>query len=80
MRANLASFKAKNPGVSAWLVEAGTAYNKALDNPTAYGAPNNYCYAEDGLSCLWYNDYHPAIVIHRILAQEVADTVGAPWF
>ncbi|KAL4957540.1 hypothetical protein BDW69DRAFT_180465 [Aspergillus filifer] len=30
------------------------------------------CYNEDGITCLWFNDYHPGLVIQDAVAQEVA--------
>ncbi|KAH8647831.1 hypothetical protein BX600DRAFT_389368 [Xylariales sp. PMI_506] len=80
MTSNLKSFNANNSGVSSWIADTWTAFNAALDDPTAYGADNATCYSSDGTSCLWYNDYHPAEAIHKLVAQLVAETVGSPWF
>ncbi|KAK2054969.1 GDSL-like Lipase/Acylhydrolase [Colletotrichum caudatum] len=77
---NLAAFKAKNAGVTSWVVDTAPAFDVAIDNPAAYGAPDATCYNENGLSCLWFNDYHPAVQIQKLVAQAVARTVGASWF
>lgn len=80
MARNLKSFKRKHHKAKAWLVSPSKAYYEALDDPQKYGAPDDTCENEDGLSCLWWNNYHPGIAIHRLLAEEVAAVVGAPWF
>ncbi|KAK2013410.1 GDSL-like Lipase/Acylhydrolase [Colletotrichum eremochloae] len=77
---NLAAFKTKNAGVTSWVVDTAPPFDKAIDNPTSYGAPDATCYNEDGVSCLWFNDYHPGVQIQKLVAQAVAQAVGAPWF
>ncbi|KDN66473.1 putative fungal cellulose binding domain-containing protein [Colletotrichum sublineola] len=77
---NLAAFKTKNAGVTSWVVDTAPPFDKAIDNPTSYGAPDATCYNEDGVSCLWFNDYHPGVQIQKLVAQAVVQAVGAPWF
>ncbi|KAL8389049.1 hypothetical protein RB595_008829 [Gaeumannomyces hyphopodioides] len=77
---SLVSFKAKNAGVTSWVVDTIAPFNEAINNPTAYGARDATCFSEDGLSCLWFNNYHPGVQIHRLVAQAVAKVVGEPWF
>ncbi|CAH0053728.1 unnamed protein product [Clonostachys solani] len=77
---SMESFKSKNSGVTSWIVDTAPAFNEAIDNPTRYGAPDATCYNEDGTSCLWFNNYHPGIAIHKLVAAEVAEAVGLPWF
>ncbi|KAK1991124.1 fungal cellulose binding domain-containing protein [Colletotrichum falcatum] len=77
---NLAAFRTENAGVASWVVDTAAAFDKAIDNPAAYGAPDATCYDEDGVSCLWFNDYHPGVQIQKLVAQAVAQTVGVPWF
>ncbi|KAK1760285.1 hypothetical protein QBC47DRAFT_427356 [Echria macrotheca] len=72
LAARLAAFITAHPGVTATLVDTSVPFNKALDNPTKYGAPNATCYNGDGVSCLWFNDYHPGVAINRLVAEEVA--------
>ncbi|KLU82816.1 fungal cellulose binding domain-containing protein [Magnaporthiopsis poae ATCC 64411] len=77
----LASFKAANADLSvAVFVDTAAPFNEALDHPTAYGAPNATCVNDNGFSCLWYDTYHPATQIHRLVALAVAKAVGRPWF
>ncbi|WQF81010.1 Putative Cellulose-binding domain, fungal, GDSL lipase/esterase, SGNH hydrolase superfamily [Colletotrichum destructivum] len=85
---NLAAFKTKNAGVTSWIVDTAAAFDKAIANPTAYGSPDATCFNADGVSCLWFNDYHPGVQIQRLVGQAVAQAVGqavaqavgAPWF
>ncbi|KAK4237012.1 carbohydrate esterase [Achaetomium macrosporum] len=76
----LAAFKTQNSGVTAKVVDTTVPFNTALDNPTAYGAPDNTCYNSDGKSCLWFNDYHPGIEINRLVANAVADAWKGSFF
>ena len=69
----LNAFAASNAGTNAVFVDTGLAFNKALDDPTAHGAPDATCYHSDGVSCLWFNDYHPGVEINRLVASAVAD-------
>jgi phospholipase/lecithinase/hemolysin len=78
----LGKFAANNNGVVAAIVDTTESFNKAIANPEKYGAPNATCYKEDGVSCLWFNDYHPGIAINKLVAAAVAEAVddlsGAP--
>ncbi|GFF54188.1 probable 1,4-beta-D-glucan cellobiohydrolase C [Aspergillus udagawae] len=76
----LANFKSKNSGVTATVVDTQAPFNKALDNPAAYGAANATCYNSDGTACLWFNDYHPGIAIHNLTAQAVASALKGSFF
>jgi phospholipase/lecithinase/hemolysin len=80
MATYLVNFKSKNSGVTATIVDTQAPFNKALDNPTAYGAPNATCYNSDGTSCLWFNDYHPGIAIQDLTAQAVASALKGSFF
>jgi phospholipase/lecithinase/hemolysin len=74
---NLATFKSSNSEVKAWIYDTAPPFNTVLDNPTAYGAPDNTCVNADGLSCLWYNNYHPGQKIHDLVAKGVQALVGS---
>ncbi|KAK4120634.1 carbohydrate esterase family 16 protein [Parathielavia appendiculata] len=76
----LAAFTTKNSGTTSKIVDTTVPFNTALDNPTAYGAPDATCYNEDGKSCLWFNDYHPGIEINRLVAKAVADAWKDSYF
>ncbi|CAN8104103.1 unnamed protein product [Discula destructiva] len=70
---NLAKFTSANAGVIAKLIDTNKLFQAAIDNPTAYGAQNATCYDDDGTTCLWWNDYHPGLAIHKLVAAAVAD-------
>jgi phospholipase/lecithinase/hemolysin len=70
------AFKAKNSGVTTWVFDTTAPFNEAINNPTKYGAPNANCYNGDGVSCLWFNNYHPGQAIHKLVAAGIAALVG----
>lgn len=72
LTSRLAAFKSANTGVTAQIVDTAAPFNTAIANPTAYGSPDATCYNSDGVSCLWFNDYHPGIAINKLVAQAVA--------
>jgi phospholipase/lecithinase/hemolysin len=80
LSSKLATFRSQNSGTAAWIVDTAVPFNQAISNPTAYGAPNATCYNADGVSCLWFNDYHPGVAIQQMVAEAVANAVGTPWF
>jgi phospholipase/lecithinase/hemolysin len=80
LRAQVHSFTKSHRGVQTWVVDTTPAFNKAIRNPTKFGAPDATCENPDGKSCLWFNDYHPGYAINVLVAEEVAQVVGAPFF
>lgn len=76
----LATFTSKNSGIIAKIVDTSVPFNTALDNPTAYGAPDATCFNSDGTSCLWFNNYHPGIAINKLVAKAVADAWKGTFF
>lgn len=58
---NLANFTSVNTGVTAKLVNTTTAFQAVIDDPTTYGAANATCFDDDGTTCVWWNNYHPAL-------------------
>jgi phospholipase/lecithinase/hemolysin len=70
------AFKANYSGVTTYLYDTTVPFNTALNNPTSYGAKDATCYNSDGVTCLWWNDYHPGQAIHKLVAQGVASLVG----
>ncbi|SPJ72286.1 related to cellulose-binding GDSL lipase/acylhydrolase [Fusarium torulosum] len=76
----LKTFKNKNSGVKAIVVDTSVAFKKAIKSPQNYGAPDALCYNADGKSCLWHDDYHPGIAINRLVAEDVASALEANGF
>lgn len=75
LTAAIANFKSANSGVTTHVYDTSTPFLKAINNPTAYGSPDATCYNSNGVSCLWYNNYHPGQAIHKLVAQGVAALV-----
>lgn len=80
LASGLANFTSVNNGVTAKLIDTSVAFQTAIDDPTAYGAPNATCYNSDGTSCLWYNNYHPGIAINELVAEEIATAWEGSFF
>jgi phospholipase/lecithinase/hemolysin len=72
----ISSFKGSNSGTTTYVLDTSVPFLTAINNPTAYGAPNNSCYNSDGVSCLWWNNYHPGQAIHKLVAAAIAALVG----
>lgn len=58
---NLANFTSINSGVTAKLINTTISFQAVIDDPTAYGAANATCFDDDGTTCVWWNNYHPAL-------------------
>ncbi|KAH6616066.1 carbohydrate esterase family 16 protein [Chaetomium sp. MPI-SDFR-AT-0129] len=80
LAARLEEFTTANSGVTAKIVDTAVPFNTALDDPTAYGAPDNTCFNADGESCLWFNDYHPGVEINNLVAAAVAEAWKGSFF
>jgi len=75
-----AAFESANPGSKTWVYDTTTAFMTAINNPTKYGAPNATCYNSDGVSCLWWNNYHPGQAIQKLVAEGVAALLKGIFF
>lgn len=57
----------EHPDVTYDIVDPSDTFNKILDDPTAYGAPNASCATcvsyPQGEPCLWVDFIHPGVVI-----------------
>jgi len=71
-----ASFKANNSGVTTYFYDTTVPFNDAINDPSSYGAANATCYDADGVTCLWWNNYHPGQAIQNLVGQGVAALVG----
>lgn len=52
----LRAFKKANRQAKITLVDTSRAFNKAVNNPTAYGAPDALCINPDGVSCVSHSN------------------------
>ncbi|KAG2025765.1 hypothetical protein GB937_002487 [Aspergillus fischeri] len=64
-------FKSNNTSVTAVLYDSWSFMTKVLDNPTVYGFPDATCINENGMSCVWWNDYHPGTKYHQRQAEDM---------
>ncbi|KAG4435766.1 hypothetical protein IFR05_008740 [Cadophora sp. M221] len=62
--------------VKTWVVGTAPAFIEAVKNPVKYGAKDANCFNADGVSCLWFNDYHPGQAIQKLVSQAVGAAVG----
>lgn len=72
----LATFKSANSGTTGQVFDTAPYFEAAINDPAAYGAPDATCYNSDGVSCLWYDNYHPGQAIHKLLAQGLGDALS----
>lgn len=70
-------FKSKHAGVKITFIDTHPPFNKALDHPKDYGAPDANCEDQGGFKCLWYNNYHPGVAIHNLTAGVVAGKIDS---
>ncbi|RYP12958.1 hypothetical protein DL767_010984 [Monosporascus sp. MG133] len=76
----LAAFKSANRGVTAQVFNTAPYFEVAMNNPKAYGAPDATCINWDGVSCLWHDNYHPGLAIHKLVAQGFVDALTGSFF
>lgn len=74
------AFTAANAEANVTLVDTQAPWNKVIASPTDYGATDATCVNANGKSCLWFNTYHPAQAIHKVVAQTVADAFKGTFF
>jgi phospholipase/lecithinase/hemolysin len=68
--------KSNNESRAIRMFNSTPVFEEVLNNPSAYGAPDASCYNSNGVSCLWWNDFHPGQAIHGVLAGAVANLTG----
>ncbi|KAK6535440.1 hypothetical protein TWF694_001900 [Orbilia ellipsospora] len=59
-----------------WYYDTTGIFNQAINDPTAYGAPNATCFNSDGTSCLWWNNFHPGLAIQTLLGEAIVNKVN----
>ncbi|KAI0020471.1 GDSL lipase/esterase [Xylariomycetidae sp. FL0641] len=81
LSAALDSFASSNADIGvAVVVDTSSAFETAVSNPSAYGAPDATCTNTDGTSCLWYDTIHPGEAIQDLFAQAVASALEGSFF
>lgn len=80
LQQNANSFQASHPDIKVTTYDPTASYNQILDNPTANGAPDNTCYNANGVSCLWWDAFHPGQAIHKAMASDFHEKLTALGF
>ncbi|KAJ5171996.1 hypothetical protein N7492_004589 [Penicillium capsulatum] len=51
--------------------------SKILDSPQEHGFKDSVCQDKHGVSCVWYNDYHPGKKYHQLQAKDMKQHLEA---
>ncbi|TGO54115.1 hypothetical protein BCON_0112g00090 [Botryotinia convoluta] len=73
-------FQSERSGTTVKVIDTSIPFNTALSNPTAYGAPNAVCYNTNGVSCLWWNSFHPGQAVQKLVAAAFAGAYSGTFF
>lgn len=71
LRNRAQAFISVHPGSDISFLDTSVPFNSVMDNPEQYGAANASCWNSNGYTCLWSNDAHPAVAIHRAVSDAV---------
>lgn len=75
------ALRAELPQVRADVLLVQSIFDKALDDPTAYGAPNATCTQKHNHeSCLWVDTLHPGKEIPRLVGDAMYQHLVATGF
>lgn len=64
------------------LIDTIPIFNEALDDPKKIGDKNSTCdvgRAGAAAGCVWWNDFHPAVNMHRWIAEKVRERTKGLW-
>ncbi|OQE08277.1 hypothetical protein PENVUL_c010G06863 [Penicillium vulpinum] len=64
-------FIADNSGTTTVLYDSFAFMTKVLDDPTTYGFPDATCVNSNGVSCVWWNSYHPGYAYQKLQAADM---------
>ncbi|KAH8651249.1 GDSL-like Lipase/Acylhydrolase [Xylariales sp. PMI_506] len=77
----LAAFKSSNSGITAQIFNTTPSFETVFNNPTAYGASSDLtCYNSDGVSCVWWDDYHPGQAIQKLVGEAFQEALTGTFF
>ncbi|TDZ48352.1 Acetylesterase [Colletotrichum trifolii] len=71
----LATFKSANSGVKALVFDTKPSFDAVVGNFAKYGAKDATCYGSS--NCLWADNYHAGVAIHKLLAENLVKGVAA---
>ncbi|KAJ5137660.1 hypothetical protein N7476_008274 [Penicillium atrosanguineum] len=64
-------FRRKHSDVKTVVYDTWSFMTNILDYPEEYGYPDSTCINDDGISCIWWNNYHPGLKYHRLQATNM---------
>lgn len=70
------SLTASGNGVTYHIHDPTPLFDRFLNDPRRYGAPNATCMDWGGRICLWHDVLHPGIAVHRELGKELGAVFG----
>ena len=70
------AFTKANAGVKVAVVDTTKPFMEAINDPKNFGATDATCFDASGTKCLWWNDYHPGLAIHRLVARAFSVALG----
>lgn len=72
MRARVEGFAEQYEGLRVHYYDPAPAFARVLERPKGYGLVNATCVFHDGVSCPWWDHFHPGVRIHEQVAADVA--------
>ncbi|KKK16134.1 hypothetical protein AOCH_004991 [Aspergillus ochraceoroseus] len=76
LRSMVTALGANNTGVTAVLYDSWSFMTAVLDNPVQYGFQDATCINEDGVTCVWWNNYHPSAKYHQLQAANMTSVLA----
>ncbi|KAJ8065015.1 hypothetical protein OCU04_007318 [Sclerotinia nivalis] len=80
VKSTATEFQSERSGTIVTVIDTSIPFNTAINNPTAYGAPNAGCYDTNGVSCLWWNNFHPGQAVQKLVAAAFAGAYSGTFF
>ncbi|WYZ44596.1 hypothetical protein EsH8_VII_001032 [Colletotrichum jinshuiense] len=74
LESRLATFKSSNSGVKGLVFDTKPSFDTVVKNFAQYGAKDATCYGSS--NCLWADNYHAGLAIHKLLAQNMVKGVA----
>ncbi|WQF86912.1 Putative GDSL lipase/esterase, SGNH hydrolase superfamily [Colletotrichum destructivum] len=75
LKTRLAAFTSANSGVKGLVFDTKPSFDTVVGNFAKYGARDATCYGSS--DCLWADNYHAGLAIHKLLAENLVKGVAA---
>ncbi|KAJ0158335.1 hypothetical protein CTA2_11823 [Colletotrichum tanaceti] len=75
LETRLAAFKSANSGVKGLVFDTRPSFDAVINDFAKYGARDATCYGSG--DCLWADNYHAGLAIHKLLAENLVKGVAA---